>query len=124
MRQAIKEYFRESQKAKDVETKVLLHIREYKLKRWKTFSAVIFGLNLFLITFFLTKQAGSEYKTMSGGYEVYIREDVSFSQIDHFLKKHYLFIKGPTPEGTYLIEGADAKTLKAIENSNLFKLKD
>ncbi len=61
---------------------------------------------------------------MSGGYEVYIREDVSFSQIDHFLKKHYLFIKGPTPEGTYLIEGADAKTLKAIENSNLFKLKD
>lgn len=124
MRQAIREYFREKSQGIDVETGVLLHVKEHKLKRWKTFSAVLFGLNLFLITLFLTKQAGSEYKTMSGGYEVHIREDVSFSQIDHFLKKHNLFIKGPTPEGTYLIEGADTKTLKAIENSNLFKLKD
>ncbi len=124
MKRAIKEYYREKALKKDIETEAILRIREHRLKIWKLLSFALLSLNFSLMTFLFVNLTKTEYETMSGGYEVHIRDDVSFSQLDQFLRRHNLFIKGPTPEGTYLIEGASSDTIKAIEKSNIFRPKD
>lgn len=118
MKRAIKEYFEEKERGEVIEVKAFLKIREERLKRWKFFSLFLLLSNLLLFALMGRELLYKEYEPMSAGYEVLVRPGVSFEELDKFLKEKELIIKGPTPEGYYLLEGVVKK--EDIKKSGIF----
>lgn len=111
MRKATKEYFEEVSKEAQVEGLVLKKIYSRKVLRWKAFSLFVLFLSLFFLweSFF----NGYEYKTMSAGVEVVIDPQMKVGELEKFLKDRGLYLRGPLPDGGYLLEaqrqGVDPK---------------
>lgn len=121
MRQAVKEYFDEKKPKTEFSGKVLLRIREEKLRRWKLLSALLLVTNLFILSLLVSYYVSNkEYRTMSAGVEVKVEPHIPFEKLHNFLFENKLWISGPTQNGSYFLHGASRDEIDKLTKSQVF----